>query len=114
MSNAKDPNRRVSLRAEHDGPDSRYLDAYVDDVGDLHIDGQDLGPATTPVSSDGEYEWFQTIHRADLPRLKALLGAAVGEDILDVLEGWTGRRSYDLEEILRESDIPRSLGTWSG
>ena len=113
--NAGPVDRRVSLRAERDGRDSRYLDAYLDGEGNLHIDGQDLGPSTAPVSSDGEYEWFQLIRASDLPRLKELLGADPGESILDILEGsWTGRRSYDLEKALRESDIHVSRHVWSG
>lgn len=116
MTNAGNPrDRRVSLRAERDGPDSRFLDAYLDDEGNLHIDGQDLGPKTAPVSSDGEYEWFEVISRNDLPRLTALLGASPDEHILDVLErSWTGARAGDLETILRESDIPVSISVWSG
>ena len=34
--------REVSLRDEHSGPNARYLTAYLDDRGNLHIDGQDL------------------------------------------------------------------------
>jgi hypothetical protein len=116
MTGNSDPlDRRVSLRAERDGRDSRYLDVYLDEAGNLHIDGQDLGPSTAPVSSDGEYEWFQFIQASHLPSLKALLGAGPEENILDTLErSWTGRRSYDLEQIIRESDIPRSRQVWSG
>jgi hypothetical protein len=115
MSMASDAgSRRVSLRAEHDGPNSRFLDAYLDDEGDLHIDGQDLGPATAPVSSDGEYEWFKVVGKRDLPRLKALLGARPEEAILDVLGRFTGTDSYELEQVLRESGIPVALSVWSG
>ena len=94
------------LRSEQSGDDARYLWAYTDDEGNLHIDGQDLGPATAPVSSDGEYEWFQTISAADVPQLLALLGGDPGSDPLDVLEaGYTGRRSYDLERVLRTGGV---------
>jgi hypothetical protein len=59
------------------------------------------------VSDDGEYEWFETIQAEHLPRLLSLLGAAPGDDILDVLEQkWSGRRLYELERLLRESDFP--------
>lgn len=105
----------VTLRDEHDGADRRHLAAYLDDEGRLHIDGQDLGPATAMVSEDGEYEWFRTIAAADLPRLAELLGAYAGESILAVLaRKYTGVRSHELERILRESDIPQNLQTWSG
>jgi len=107
--------RKVSLREERDGDDWRFLWAYVDAAGALHIDGQDLGPSTAIVSSDGEYEWFKTVAAADVPRVVALLGGQPGDDVLDLLErDFTGARSYDLEARLRASDIPIHLHTWSG
>ena len=105
MSNAD--RRTVQLRQEHEGKNFRYLWAYVDENGDLHIDGQDLGPATSLVSADGEYEWFQTISAQHVPAVIAVLGGQPGDDVLDVLEdGYSGLQSYDLEALLRESDIP--------
>lgn len=105
--------RKVTLRAERNDRDYRHLEAYVDDAGNLHIDGQDLGPGTAIVSDDGEYEWFETIHFADVPRLVVLLGGALGEDILDVLErDYTGAGSYELEKKLRESDIHVKINVW--
>jgi hypothetical protein len=107
--------REVRLREERDGRDSRHLWAYVDEAGALHIDGQDLGPGTEIVSSDGEYEWFQTIAPADVPRVVALLGGQPGDDVLDLLErDFTGARSYELEALLRASDIHVELFTWRG
>jgi hypothetical protein len=100
------PRRQIVLRSERSGADCRYLWASIDEDGRLHIDGQDLGPATAPVSPDGEYEWFETIAAADVPRVVELLGGRPGDDVLDVLErGFTGDRSYELEARLRESDI---------
>lgn len=107
--------RTVTLRDETDGPNSRGLWAYIDASGDLHIDGQDLGPLTAPVSTDGEYEWFDTISRSDIPRLLSLLGASSDADVLDVLESdWSGRKARDLERIIRESDIEVQTMVWSG
>lgn len=102
--------RKVTLRDEHEGKGSRHLCAYVDEAGNLHIDGQDLGPGTAPVSPDGEYEWFKTIAAVDVPRLVSLLGGTHGENILDLLErGFSGAGSYELEERLGKSDIPVEL-----
>ena len=99
--------RTVTLRDEQDGQDSRHLCAWFDESGNLHIDGQDLGPATAIVSDDGEYEWFETILAEHLPRLLSLLGADPRDDILDLLEQkWSGPRSYELERLLRDSDFP--------
>ena len=76
----RDPRERdgrvVTLRDETNGPDSRHLWAHLDQEGNLHIDGQDLGPKTVIVSSDGEYEWFETIDRSDLAKLIGLLGGS--------------------------------------
>jgi hypothetical protein len=106
--------RRVTLRAEHDGADSRYLWAYVDDDGNLHIDGQDLGPGTKGVSGDGEYEWSSVIRASDVPSVVELLEGDAGEDVLTLLERrWTGAASYELEQRLRDSDIPIQRSVWS-
>ncbi len=105
--------RKVTLRAESNGPDHRFLWAYVDEGGALHIDGQDLGPGTGMVSGDGEYEWFKTIAAADVPRVVVLLGGQPGDDVLDLLErDFTGPGSYELESRLRASDIPVQLHVW--
>ena len=114
MTSALSEPRRVQLRNEHHGDDSRYLDAYVDQDGGLHIDGQDLGPSTASVSGDGEYEYHKTVAAADIPALLELLGRDANDNILDVLEtGWTGPASYDLERTLRESAIPVAFSCWS-
>ena len=107
--------RQVTLRDERSGPDSRHLTAHLDDDGNLHIDGHDLGPGTAPVSNDGEYEWLETISAGDLPRLLVLLGAPPDAVILDVLEQqWTGAKAYDLEKLIRESDIRVQRFVWGG
>jgi len=98
--------RRVVLRDEREGHDSRHLWAYLDTEGALHIDGQDLGPNTGLVGDDGEYEWFQRIPAGKVPRLVAILGGDPADDVLDILERhWTGDRSGELERLLRESDL---------
>ncbi|MEO6208367.1 MAG: hypothetical protein ABIP77_10505 [Candidatus Limnocylindrales bacterium] len=106
--------RRVSLRSVQRGSDRRRLEAYLDAEGDLHIDGQDLGPGTGPLGADGEVEWFQSIRVVDLPALRALLGIDADAVLLDALEeSWTGpTRSRDLETRIRESGIPTELDTW--
>src|SRR5207249_2638630 len=53
--------RKLMLREERSGTNRRNLWAYFGADGALHVDGQDLGPATSPASADGEYEWFTTI-----------------------------------------------------
>jgi hypothetical protein len=105
--------RTVTLRQERRGDDVRWLGASVDGAGALRVHGQDLGPGTAMVSSDGEYEWFMAVGAGDIDRLVALLGGRPGDDVLELLErDWTGSRSYDFERVLRESGIPVKLFTW--
>lgn len=104
------PTRTITLREERDGGDVRLLWAYVDAKG-LHIDGQDLGPGTAPVSDDGEYEWFTTYAPRTFDRIKLLLDGTPYEEILDVLERWVGR-SYELERRLGESGIRQVTEVW--
>jgi hypothetical protein len=106
---------KVTLRAERDGPNCRYLSASLDGHGALVIEGQDLGPGTAIVSSDSEYEWTRTILSEHIPKLLVLLNAPVGANILAVLKKhWTGSKSHELERRIRDSDIPSKLWTWSG
>lgn len=107
--------RDVVLRDELTAGGRRVLTAHVDERGNLHIDGQDLGPGTAMVSSDGEYEWFQVIAAVDIPAVVALLDGQAGDDVLDLMAtGWVGARSYELERRLRESTIPIERSIWSG
>ena len=104
---ANGPDRRVILRDQRDGRDQRHLWAYVDSEGSLHVDGQDLGPSTAPVSDDGEYEWFTTVRATHVLRLVELLGGDQDSDVLDLLtKRYSGMGSYELERVIRESDIP--------
>ena len=110
-----DAQRTVALREERNGEDSRYLDARLEANGDLRISGQDLGPGTWPVNSDGEYEWVKVVPAEHVPALMRLLGAAADADVLDELAArWTGPGSYELERRIRESDIPVKLWTYGG
>ena len=84
--------------------------AWVDEDG-LHVDGQDLGLPSGMMGSDGEYEYFRTVHAADVPQLIALLGGLPNDDILDLLfRNWSGSRSNDLERIIRDAPFTRHAG----
>jgi hypothetical protein len=111
----RDAARKIQLRQEISGQDRRSLWAYCDEEGNLQVDGQDLGPGTALVSSDGEYEWSESVKAADIPRLVELLGGAPGEDILRLLERrFCGVASYEFEGTLRESGLPVKTWVWSG
>jgi len=105
----------VQLRSECDKPDSRFLWAYLDNQGQLLIDGQDLGPGTAIVSGDGEYEWYQAIAQRELSRLWTILEIDPEGDVLDQLEvRYSGPMSYELERRIRESGVPVERQIWSG
>lgn len=106
----------VALRDENRADGSRLrLWAYLDAAGQLHIDGQDLGPVTRPASADGEIESFRILPTENIQRLVELLGGVPGDGILDILAGsWTGEMSYELERILREGPVEVVFATWSG
>jgi hypothetical protein len=98
--------RPVYLRSERTGSNSRYLTARRVASGDLWIEGQDLGPATDVVSSDGEYEWVWVVAAPKIPELLRLLGAEPDVDVLEQLAArWTGPAAADLERLLRESGL---------
>lgn len=95
--------RAVQLR---DGERDRYLKAYIDDHGNLHLDGEDFGPEIAVITPRESYEWFTTIAADDIPRLIGLLDGREDEGVVDLLEReYTGERADELERRLRESDI---------
>lgn len=69
---------------------------------------------TKPVSVDGEYEYFKTVAAADVPRLVELAGGEPGENVLKLLaRRWSAPGSFELERMLRESDIAVEVRVWS-
>ena len=75
--------RVVKLR---DGENGRYLTTYVDEPGQLHLDGEDFGSAIGVITRRNSYEWFQTVAADDVPRAVELLDGQQGEDVLGLLE----------------------------
>ncbi|MEV6104349.1 hypothetical protein AB0M28_06470 [Streptomyces sp. NPDC051940] len=91
------PARKVDLRAWQ----GLYVTARLDDDGTLRIEGQDLtGP---------EYEYALTVAAADVPAVRAALGAAPASDLLHLL------RRHSPEVVRRgERTWLRSLGIEPG
>ena len=97
----------VELRASRVAENSYFLSAHLDGSGDLVLSGQDLGPGTAMVSSDGEYEYWYVVAAADIPTLLARLGSPTDADVLDVLaDELAGRKMVRLEAIIR-GEMPR-------
>lgn len=99
--------RRVSLRNERrDDGSWLNLDASLGQDGSLRITGQDFGPVTRTVSSDGEYEYFYTVAAQDVPALAVALGGHPHVDILELLKlNYCGDASYALERDLECSGV---------
>lgn len=107
--------RTVVLRNERKGKDQRHLRAYLDEEGNLVVEGQDLGPSTAVVSDDGEYEYRKRIAADDVASLRSVLNIGDDVDILDELaRNWSGPASYELERRIRESGVPVQFSSWGG
>ena len=98
--------RTVTLREIDRGPDHFALWATLAEGGDLLIEGQDLGPGTAPVSSDGEYEYSYLIAADKLPSLCEVVGLPAGGDLVEHLAAeFSGEASWRLEDIIRSSGL---------
>ena len=115
MTSDTGPQATISLLNERDGPNSWFIDASLDEQGNLLIAGQDIGPATATMSSDGEYEWSVVVPASSLGRAVVVLGGRAGEPILELLaRDYSGRAAYGIRRKLEEAGIPVELFTWSG
>ena len=105
--------RHAQLRHLRDDQGNTFsLDVRLLDDGAVEFAAQDLGPITAPVSSDGEYEYWRTIAAEHVPQLVWLLGGEPGEHVIELLaRHWSGKRSFDLEQVLREAPFPIRLFT---
>jgi hypothetical protein len=77
--------------------------ATVDGSGDLVISGHDLRPFEQRTFGDADYEWAHTVPSAYVPAFLAMLGGAPGAAALTVLEGFVGKKSYELGPIIEEA-----------
>lgn len=104
--------RSVVLRDTRDEDGTRYLEARIEENGDLTIQGQDLGAGVESYFGPGtrEYEWCWTIRSPDLPRLREALKA--GEDVLAALHArFSGDAAAGLSSFLKEEQVPYE--SWS-
>jgi hypothetical protein len=107
--------QHINLRSEHrDDGSWLNLEATVDHDGSLRISGQDFGPVTRMISSDGEYEYFYTIAAENVPALVVALGGEPGMDIIDLLaQRYCGEASYQLEREIRSSGVEYRFSNYS-
>lgn len=106
--------RSVILRRTRDRNGSRYLAASIVADGDIHVEGQDLGPGVTAYWGEGvtEYEWTWTIPIAEVPHLLSSLDEPVDADPLAALaRHFSGERAAGLKRFLDEHQIRHEV--WS-
>jgi hypothetical protein len=102
------------LGDERNGPDSRTLDADFGENGAIEFAGIDLGPATAPVSDDGEYEYWFRVESVDAARAVEALGGEPGENLMGALRRlWTGPQAFRIRMTLDAAGIETHLFVYS-
>jgi hypothetical protein len=95
----KRPIKRIVLRKERKGKDSRHLEAKVEDNGELILSGQDLGPEVRRFFQTDEYEYFYRVPSSykDTVLLRLLKEKFDEEDFL--LDEWLQKHGilYEFE-----------------
>jgi hypothetical protein len=82
------------------------LEAYLNDDGDLVLEGYDLGKAPEMMWGDSDYEYWWTVKKADVPMVLLQL-------IKDKFDQQKGYRSSQFAEWLKEKGIPVDFMSWS-
>jgi hypothetical protein len=98
--------RREDLRS--------FLDAGINEDGDLVLEGQDLGEFVEQAMGTDEYEYANTYAKTTFPAILEALGEPAGSDILEVIAArWCGNEvSFEFERRLKKAGIPSDLWTW--
>jgi hypothetical protein len=101
----------VVLRNTRDPEEgSRHLQASMTAVGDLVIEGQDLGDSVERALGVREYEWIWTVRAPHVPVLASALGGP--GDVLSALEErFRGENAAGLKSFLDSQGIPHEV--WS-
>ncbi len=104
----------LGKQRDEDGS-SRHVWAELRGNGSLIIQGQDLGPATTAISGDGEYEYAYSIDPDRISEALRELGAPAGAEPLDYIkEHWSGEAAFELTRRLHEMDGIAKFWSFSG
>ena len=98
--------RREDLRS--------FLDAGINEDGDLVLEGQDLGEFVEQAMGTDEYEYAKTYAKSTFPAILEALSEPADLDILEVIAArWCGNEvSFEFERRLEKAGIPRDLWTW--
>lgn len=61
--------KRISIFEEDSGKDKRFLDALVDEKGDLVLEGYDIGETAEKYRGDKDYEYWIRVEKEDVPAM---------------------------------------------
>ncbi len=104
--------RRVTLRDERGGRDSRQLWVTREKNGDVVVHGHDRGPRAAELWGRSDYEWTVTIQAAHVPAYAVCLGGKPGSNVLRLLQGSFHRNPACVEPgFLKGHGVPVEL--WS-
>lgn len=96
-----DPVKKVTLKDDFINDTHISVDVYVNESGDLVIDGYDRGKAAEQIWNDSDYEYITTIKSKFKDTVLLLL---IKEKFKD---------SSDFREWLETNGIPNDYFTWA-
>lgn len=96
--------KKVQLLEER-GPTSRFINARIEDDGNLIVEGQDLGEAPKKWFDDEDYEFWVTV--------KAENKDSVILALIEKLFGGRFSAVDEFREFLKEKGIPFGWMTWA-
>lgn len=96
--------KKVQLLEER-GPTSRFINARIEDDGNLIVEGQDLGEAPKKWFDDEDYEFWVTV--------KAENKDSVILAFIEKLFGGRFSAVDEFREFLKEKGIPFGWMTWA-
>ena len=86
------------------GSTSIYIDARIEDGGDLRLSGQDIGDAPEEIFGDLDYEYWLTVPAAEKDRLLLALIEKIYKGNASVVS--------EMKEFLEERNIPYGFQTY--
>jgi hypothetical protein len=109
-----EPTGVVSMRQLRREDLRSFLDAGINEDGDLVLQGQDLGEFVEAAMGTDEYEYAKTYAKSTFPAILEALGEPADSDILEVIAArWCGNEvSFEFERRLEKAGIERDLWTW--
>lgn len=96
----KEPIKKIEMMKEITPRDKRYLDALIDDKGNLVLEGYDIGDSVKEFWGDSDYEYWLTVSQEWKDTVLLLL----------IKERFA--LSSDFQTWLEEKEIPSEFNSW--